>query len=44
VVEYYPIVKFLEVEALIKVLREDMIAKAEHYDIFVLMQLAHKYD
>ena len=43
-VEYYPIVKFLEVESLIKILREDMISKAEHYDIFVLMQLAHQYD
>lgn len=31
-------------ESLIKVLREDMISKAEHYDIFVLMQLAHRYD
>jgi hypothetical protein len=32
------------VESLVKILREDMIAKAEHYDIFILMQLAHKFD
>ena len=44
VVEYYPIVKYLEVESLIKLMREDIISKAENYDIFVLMQLANRYD
>jgi hypothetical protein len=42
--DYYPIIKFLEVESLLKVLREDMTTKVEQYDIFILMQLAHKYD
>lgn len=42
--DYFPIVKFLEVESLIKILRSDMTTKAEHYDIFILMQLAHRYD
>ena len=44
IAEYYPVVKFLEVESLIKILREDMVRKAEHYDIFILMQLAHQFD
>jgi len=42
--DYYPIIKYLEVESLLKVLRDDMTSKSEHYDIFVLIQLAHKYD
>jgi hypothetical protein len=42
--DYYPVIKFLDVELLLKLLREDMNSKAEQYDIFVLMQLAHRYD
>ncbi|MCB0370350.1 MAG: hypothetical protein KDD45_13225 [Bdellovibrionales bacterium] len=42
--EYYQIVKFLEMEALVKILRDDMVKRADQYDIFVLMQLAQFYD
>ena len=34
----------IKVESLLKLLKQDMIKSAEHYDIFMLMQLAHKYD
>lgn len=44
VLDYYPIIKFLEVDSLLKFLKEDILAKAEFYDIFVLMSLAHRYD
>ncbi len=44
IVEYYPIIKFLEVESLLKLLREDMTSRAESYDVFVLLQLAHRFN
>lgn len=44
IMDYYPIMKFLDVELLLKLVKEDINSKAEQYDIFVLMQLAHRYD
>jgi hypothetical protein len=34
----------LEVESLLKILREDMTNRAENYDVFILLQIAHRFD
>ena len=44
ILDYYPVMKYLEVESLLKTLREDMLARIESYDLFILMQLAHRHD
>lgn len=41
--EYYPILRWLEAEALLKVVREDVAGRAEAYDVFVLLQAAHRF-
>lgn len=43
VLDYYPILKFLEVDALIKAVKEDMAARADAYDVFGLLQIAHQF-
>lgn len=35
--------RFLEVEALLKVIREDVAARGEAYDVFILLQAAHRF-
>lgn len=44
ILDYFQIIKYLEVESLLRVLREDMAARADRYDVFALLQLAHRFN
>ena len=39
---YYPIIKYLEIECLLKFLKDDMVKNISSYDLFLLMRLAHE--
>lgn len=41
--EYYPVIRFLEIESLLTFLREDILKFIDHYDLFVIMKIAHGY-
>lgn len=44
VLSFYPIVKFLEVQALASILCNDMIKNVCYYNIFELFELSYVYD
>ena len=41
--KYYPIVKYLEVDTLMNLLKKDMIEHISHYELFLVMKISHKY-
>lgn len=41
--KYYPIIRFLEVECLHTPLHDNILNEIEHYDLFVIMKLAHNF-
>lgn len=43
VINFYPILKFLEIEGPLIEIRKDMVENLKYYDLFVLMKIAHKY-
>ena len=42
--EYFPIIKFLGIDSLANMLRQDMIQNTGHYNLFGLFQLSYKYN
>lgn len=44
VINYLPILKFLEIDCLLSKLREDVINNISEYDIFSLMEFAHNFN
>lgn len=39
----YSIVKFLEIDTLLQLLKKDMVSHIGEYELFMVMKLAHRY-
>lgn len=40
---FYPVIRFLEIDSLLNFIRNDILLFIDHYDLFVIMKIAHTY-